>query len=137
MSQLIKLSNDEIKLITHFEKTTGATVKDCISGEELTFIVKEGDLGMAIGKQGTIINKIKKEMKREIHIYEHSDDPEKFIKNLFYPVRIERVEINDAIATVYANPEDKKRAIGRAGKKINTVREIAKRHLEIEEIRVV
>ena len=134
---MIKLSGQEIKYITMFEKLTGATVKDCISNEDLTFVIKEGDMGIAIGKNGFIINKIKKEMGKEIHVYEHSEDPTKFIKNLFYPITIEKVEISDKKAKVYINQNEKKRAIGRGGKKINTVKEIAKRHFDIEDVQVV
>lgn len=134
---MIKLSGPEIKYITMFEKLTGATVKDCISNDDLTFVIKEGDMGIAIGKNGFIINKIKKEMGKEIHVYEHSEDPAQFIKNLFYPINIEKVEINDKKAKVYINQNEKKRAIGRGGKKINTVKEISKRHFDIEDVQVV
>lgn len=135
---MIKLRGPEIKYITMFEKKTGATVKDCITADDdLTFIVKEGDMGLAIGKNGVIINKIKKEMKKEIHIYEHSNKPDQFIKNLFYPINIEKVEIEGKSARIHLDPGDKKRAIGRGGKKIKNVKDIAKRHLGIEEILIV
>jgi N utilization substance protein A len=133
---MIKLSGQEINYITLFEKLTGATVKDCILSEDLTFVIKEGDMGLAIGKEGVIINKIKREMGREIHVYEHSTDSVKFIKNLFYPINIDKVEVNGKNIKVFISPEFKKRVIGRGGKKINSVKEIAKRHLDIEEIQV-
>lgn len=139
---MIKLTGPDIKYITLFEKLTGATVKDCIvsnDNKDLTFIVKEGDMGLAIGRSGRTIDKIKKRMKREIHIYEHSKNPKKFLKNLFYPIEIEKVEVNmkEKEAKVYIDPGQRKRAIGRGGKKIKTVKEIAKRHLGIEDIQIV
>ncbi len=134
---MIKLNGPEINYITLFEKLTGASVKDCIATEDLTFVVKEGDMGLAIGKDGVIINKIKREMGKEIHVYEHSEDSSKFIKNLFYPITIDKVEIEGKIVKIHVTPDSKKRAIGRGGKKINTVREIAKRHLDIEEVQVL
>lgn len=139
---MIKLTGPDIKYITLFEKLTGATVKDCIVDEnngDITFIVKEGDRGLAIGRSGRTIDKIKKRMKREIHVYEHSDNPEKFIKNLFYPISIEKVEIDEERkeARIYINPSQKKRAIGRGGKKIKSVKDIAKRHLGIEDIKIL
>lgn len=134
---MIKLNGPEINYITLFEKLTGASVKDCIANEDLTFIVKEGDMGLAIGKDGTIINKIKRDMGKEIHVYEHSEDTSKFIKNLFYPINIEKVEVDNKTVRIFVSPEFKKRVIGRAGKKINTVKDIAKRHLDVEDVQVL
>ena len=134
---MIKLTSQEMKLITLFEKITRSTVKDCIIKEnELTFVVKEGDMGLAIGKKGMIINRIKKEMGKEIHVYEHSEDPKKFIENLFFPVKIEKIEINGEEAKVYIDAKLKKRAIGKSGKKINTVKEITARHYPIKEVKI-
>ena len=135
---MIKLTSQEIKFITLFEKMTRSTVKDCIINEnELTFVIKEGDMGLAIGKKGTIINKIKKEMGKEIHVYEHSEDPKKFITNLFFPVKIERVEIENKQANVYIDAKHKKRAIGKGGKKINTVKQLTARHYPIEDVKII
>jgi N utilization substance protein A len=132
---MIKLDSDAINLIKIFESKTGAVVKDCIiNGNDITFIVKEGDMGLAIGKGGSIVNQIKKEFDKEIHVYEHSEDPSKFIINVLFPVKVEKVEINGKEAKVYIDNANKKRAIGKGGKKINTVKELALRHFGIENI---
>jgi N utilization substance protein A len=49
-------------------------------------------------------------------------------------VKVEKVEINGKDAKVYIDAENKKRAIGRGGKKINTVKDLALRHFGIENI---
>ena len=132
---MIKLDSDAIGLIKDFESKTGAIVKDCIiNGNEITFIVKEGDMGLAIGKKGAIVNKIKNDLDKEIHVYEHSEDPSKFIANVLFPVKVEKVEINGKEAKVYIDRLQRKRAIGKGGKKINTAKELALRHFGIENI---
>ena len=52
----IKYDSELIKLMTLFESMTGAKVKDCISDEKLTFIIEEGDMGKAIGRNGATAN---------------------------------------------------------------------------------
>jgi len=132
---MIKLDSDAINLIRIFEAKTGAVVKDCIiNGNDVTFIVKEGDMGLAIGKGGSVVNRLKKEFDREIHIYEHSDDPSKFIINVLFPVKVEKVEINGREARVFIDRLQKKRAIGKGGKKINTAKDLALRHFGIDNI---
>lgn len=134
---MIKLTSETMGYMTLFEKQTGATVKDCIANDEITFIIKEGEMGLAIGKNGSIINKIKNIIGKEVHVYEHSDDPKKFITNLFFPIKIKKVEIEDSVAKIYIDASEKKRAIGRGGKKINAAKEIIKRHTNIKDIKVI
>jgi N utilization substance protein A len=132
---MIKLSSDAINLIKIFEARTGAVIKDCIiQGNEITFIVKEGDIGLAIGKKGSVVNRIKKEFEKEIHIYEHSENPSKFISNILFPIKVEKIDINGKDARVHIDKLQKKRAIGKGGKKINTVKELVLRHFGIENV---
>ena len=59
MATGIKLTGKEMRYIALFESITGASVKDCILDEEanrVIFVVKEGDVGMAIGKGGKNIH---------------------------------------------------------------------------------
>lgn len=134
----MKLSQDAINYMLLFEKRTGVGVKDCIPEEDtITFIVDRGKVGAAIGKNGSMVNKIKKEFGKEIHIYEYSDDATQFIRNLMYPIKVEKVELNNKALKIYIDKAEKKRAIGKGGRKINSARELLKRHFDINEIKVV
>ncbi len=134
---MIKYSSDEIETITMFEEMTDATVKDCIVNEDnITLLIKQGELGLAIGKKGSIINKVKKRLGKEINVYEYSDDLKEFISNLFYPIEPQKIEENNGKIEVKVKPNDKKRAIGRKGKKIKKVKELTKRHYDIDTIKV-
>ncbi|MGA2666167.1 MAG: KH domain-containing protein, partial [Nitrososphaerales archaeon] len=49
----IKLSSDQLGLISIFQNMSGATVRDCIvddKGGRLIFIISKGQMGLAIGK---------------------------------------------------------------------------------------
>jgi N utilization substance protein A len=50
----IKFNRNEIRCIALFEEMSGAMVKDCIIDDEngeVTFVVKNSDMGLAIGKK--------------------------------------------------------------------------------------
>ena len=64
----IKFNAHEIRFIALFESMTGAMVKDCILDDEnakVTFVVKNGDMGLAIGKNGINIERAKLLAKRQ------------------------------------------------------------------------
>ena len=59
----VKLSTDGIRYIALFESLTGARAKDCyedIENNRLLFVVRNGDMGLAIGRDGKNIEKVKK-----------------------------------------------------------------------------
>ena len=59
----IKFGANEIRFIALFENMTGAMVKDCIIDDDnnkVTFVVKQGDMGLAIGKRGSTVSKVQR-----------------------------------------------------------------------------
>jgi transcription termination/antitermination protein NusA len=121
----VKLSTDGIRYIALFESLTGARAKDCFEDSEnnrLIFVVKSGDMGLAIGKGGDHINRVKKAIGKHVEIIEHSEDPVEFVKNAFHPVSIKNVNLmvkdDKRIAYVEVLTKEKGLAIGREGKNV-------------------
>ena len=133
-----KLTADEMWYLTTFEDTTGATVKDCITdSDEIIFVVKKGDMGLAIGKKGANINRVKNKLGKKIEVIEHSDDPVEFVKRLFHSFRVENGQMasgNDKVVRLSIDERDKKMAIGLKGKKLSRVKMLAKRFHGIEDV---
>jgi len=92
----IKLNTESIRYITLFESMTGALVKDCIvSDGKLLFIVREGQAGMAIGRNGANIKNLEKVLKRKIEIIEFSKEPIKFLQNIMRPLDVKNAYISE------------------------------------------
>lgn len=137
----VKLSMDGIRYIALFEKITGAGAKDCYEDTEnnrLLFVVKNGDMGLAIGKGGEHINTVKKAINKFIEITEHSEDPVIFIKNAFHPIILKNINIKiidgKRIAYVEVPTKEKGLAIGRDGKNIEKVKKLSLRHHNISDV---
>ncbi len=140
----IKLSADEMRYIALFEGLTGARVHDCIiheNGARLTFVVKTGDIGLAIGKDGNKIRRAKRVIGKSVEVVEHSADPVKFVKNILMPARVRRVNIVERegkkIALIDVEEQDRGIAVGRGGRKIQCAKKLALRHHEIQDISLV
>ena len=137
----IKFTANEIRYIALFENMTGAMVKDCIIDDEhgkVTFVVKNGDMGLAIGKGGSTVSKVQRAVDKGIEIVELSDDSIQFIKNLLSPAEVQGVKIiqkaGEKIAIVTADTTNKRIAIGKNGVNIERAKLIAKRQHNINNI---
>ena len=138
----IKFTTNEIRYIGLFETITSATVKDCIIDEEhdkVTFLVKKGDMGLAIGKRGSTIAKMQNKVDKSIEIIEHSDDPGEFIKNLLSVAKVNSIEFStnakgNKIATLDVDSKTKRSTIGKNGQNIRRARQFAKRQFGISDI---
>jgi len=136
----LKLSSEDIRYIALFENLTGAVTKDCIPDDnenKITFIVRKGDMGLAIGKKGTNIQKVKQTLGKKVEVIEHSDDPKEFLRNLFSPYRVKKVNITEKVAHVEIDERDKAMAIGRKGKNLEKIKLLAKRHHDVHDIIVI
>ena len=138
----IKLSANEIRYIALFENMTGAMVKDCIIDDEhgkVTFVVKNGDMGLAIGKGGNSVSKVQRAVDKSVEVIELSEDPIQFIKNILSPAKLQSVQLHqktsgEKFATVTADNTNKRIAIGKKGINIERAKFLAKRQHDIDNI---
>jgi len=141
----IKLTADEMRYITLLETLTGAVAKDCIydpKENRIIFVIRRGDMGLAIGKNGINIERLKKIIGKNIEVVEYADTSEEFLKNLFVPAKVRAVKIinnNDgtSCAQVIVDPKDKGIAIGKNGRNILRAKLLMKRHLDIDNVVVL
>jgi N utilization substance protein A len=144
MSSGIKFTSHEMRYIALFQSITGATVKDCIVDADLNriiFVVKEGNIGMAIGKKGKNIHTLEKMTGKKHEIIEHSENPAQFIKNALKPAKVDEVRITErmdgkTIAVISVNPKDKGVAIGKNGRNAERIRFLAKRYFQIQNVSI-
>jgi len=140
----IRLTSKEMRYIALFESITGATARDCIVDDELNriiFIVKEGDIGVAIGKGGKNIRLLERMTGKKHEIIEHSENAAQFIKNALKPARVNEIRITErpdgkSIAVVLVNPRDKGVAIGKNGRNAERIRFLAKRYFQIQNVSI-
>ena len=142
MKQSIKLTMDQMRKISLFQKITKVTPRDCIDDEKqdrLIFVVNEGKMGLAIGKNGSNIKSLQNLLKRNIELVEYYNDPIKFLKNLLNAKLINEVKINtrpdgSPQAIVLVNPNNKGLVVGRAGRNAEKARLLAKRYFGIPSV---
>ncbi len=148
----LDLSMEAIGLINEAEKRLRARIKDAIDeGERIVFITEKGHLGQALGKEAKNLEMMRNLLKKDVKFVEWDDDKQLFVRNLFKPfdlvsVRMETQSVESPDggepqirirAIVEVEAKDKGKAIGKGGRNISSIRHIAKRHHEIDEVQVI
>ena len=142
MTQSIKLTTDQMRMMSLFQNVTGATARDCIEDEKqdrVIFVVNSGKMGLAIGKGGTHIKSLQNIVKRNVELVEFDEDPAKFLSNLLNSKLVSEVKINKRTdgskqAIVMVDPRKKGIVVGREGRNAEKARLLAKRYFDITSV---
>jgi len=145
MTEKIKLTSDELRLISLFQSITTATARDCIVDdkmERVIFVVNKGHMGLAIGKGGTTIRQLQNVVAKKVELVEYSDDPSEFIRNILNSDMINEVKINERVdgtmqAIVSVDAKKKGVVVGREGRNAEKARLLAKRYFQISNVLIV
>jgi len=142
MRQSIKLSTDQMRLISLFQNITKATARDCLDDEKqnkIIFVVNEGKMGLAIGKGGSNIKSLQNILKRNVELIEYFDDPVKFLKNILNPKFVNEIKLDvrsdgSSQATITVDHGKKGLVVGREGRNAERARLFAKKYLDISNV---
>ncbi len=140
----IKLSSEQLSLMSMFQEMTGATAKDCVIDEKLdrlVFVVARGQMGLAIGKEGVSVKKLERSVRRPVEVVEWADGIEELVRNALGAKHIQRVEVSDRLdgtkgVVVFVDPRKKGAVLGLGGRNAEKVRLLAKRYFGITSIQI-
>ena len=137
----LTFDTDTIRIITLFENITHAPVKDCLTDPEsntVYFVVEEGKLGIAIGKNGNSVRHAENVIGKTIKLFEFSKDVVTFVKKLIPQTTSVKVRNMDNNVTIEIHVEKKNRAmvIGRNGRNLKLYKELLKRNHKVDNLSV-
>ncbi len=131
----------DVKLLNYmrfFEKITRTQVKDCIDDDNrIIFIVDQLQLRRAIGKNGSNVKKLERELNKKIKIVEYNPQIKEFVKSLIMPLRADEIIEEEGIVKIKSDDRKTKGLlIGKNGRNLRKYEEIIKRYFDIKELRV-
>lgn len=135
----ITLNKDTLRYIAALEDESKGTVtvKDCIAEDDkIIYVIEKGQLGAAIGKNGSNVKKLSANLGKQIQIREFSDDPVQFVKNMLSNLKeaeVTKDELKDRII-ISASNQVKGAVLGKKGRNLQLVKDLLKRHHEITEV---
>ena len=140
----IKLSSDELSLMSMFQGMTGATARDCVIDEKrnrVIFVIAKGQMGLAIGKDGASVKKIERTVRRPVEVVEWADDVEGLVKNSLGARFVQEVRVSDRLdgtkgVVVIVDSRKKGAVLGLGGKNAEKVRLLARRYFDINSVQI-
>jgi len=120
-----------IETIALFEKFTRVSAMDYIETERTVYFVVTNGGGRRL-KDNPGVDRLSKRMGKAVRTIEHRDQPEAFLRSLFWQYGIEEASVeagpDGPVGRVRVSPLRKGRAIGKGGENLKALRELARRH---------
>ena len=135
----IRLTDTLLRNMMTFRKITGTEARDCIVAEnKIVFLVKNGDLGKAMGRNMKNLLRLKDHFKTNVDLIEFSPDPSVFVKKIFHDYTTGNVTIEEKndkqVLTLKVNRADKGIIIGKAGRNLRVANDLMKRYSNIDDV---
>ena len=128
----------ERRYIEELRIFTRATAVDCIVDERfdrVIYVIKPGDMGLAIGRKGENINRLSRQLGRRLEMVEYGETPAGFVANIIRPAELAALAPADegpAVDLVLRHRADLGIVIGRGGSTIEKVRLLCRRFFDLE-----
>ena len=142
MTPSIKITADQLRLLSLFEKIAKTSARDCIDSDEgVIFVVEPGKMGQAIGKGGMHVKALREKIKKQVDLVEYNEDPAKFLRSalndkMIRDVSVEKGEDGVKRAVVVVVPGKKGLVVGREGRNAERARLLAKRYFDIAHVSI-
>lgn len=135
----IRLTDTLLRNMMTFRRITSTEARDCIVAEnKIVFLVKDGDLGKAMGRHMKNLLRLKEHFKTNIDLIEYSEDPAVFVKKIFHDYKTGdvKIEVNDGkrVLTLKVNRADKGIIIGKSGRNLRIAKDLMKRYSNIDDV---
>ncbi|MCQ8893134.1 MAG: NusA-like transcription termination signal-binding factor [Methanolinea sp.] len=123
----------ERRYIEELRILTRATAIDCIIDERferVIYVIKQGDMGFAIGKKGENIRRLQNVIGKKVEMVEYSPDIREFITHMFKPAQVTGIResaVPGTVDVVVRQKGDLGLAIGRGGVTIEKARLLLRR----------
>ena len=127
----MKLTMEDILLMNALEKVSGVSPKDCMAGETMvSFLVKESDMGKAIGKGASNIKTLEGSIKKRVEIIAYRENPEE-LAALALEVKIASFNKKNGKLFLNLDGTEKRKALSNISR-LRRVREFVKRNYDLD-----
>jgi len=133
-----RLTDEARRVLALFEDVTGAAGRDClVYDDRVVVLVARGDMGEAIGPGGEHVAEFEERLGSDAKLVEDASTAADFVANALAPAAVYNVTISengDTVAYVEVDEADTGVAIGADGRNIEAARDLAARHVDVDDV---
>ena len=131
---IAKYNIELIGYITTLENISGSKVKDAFIDKNgmLVFIINQGDMAKAIGKQGSNIKRLSNLLKKRLKLIEFNENILEFVKNCIQPLQASVSQEDNKILLESPDTTIKAKLIGRDKQNLIALNELVNRYFKVE-----
>lgn len=128
----------ERRYIEELRILTRSTALDCVIDERfdrVIYVIRTGDMGLAIGKKGENIRRLQKVLGRRLEMVEFDEVPFTFLSNIVRPAEIVRLDEDGEggqVNLLVRRRSDLGIAIGKGGCNVEKARILCKRFFNMD-----
>jgi len=127
----MKLTMEDILLMGALEKVAGVSAKDCIASDNvIAYLVKEGDVGKAIGKAAVNVKALEERLKKRIEIVGYYPEPEKLVAAAL-EVKYNSAQVKGSKIVLAMDGQEKRKALTNMGR-FRRVKEFVERNYKLD-----
>ncbi len=133
------LDRDAFELMNAFEHKTHAKAIDVVvDGDNVVFIVQEGEIGKAIGKGGSTLLRLREAFKpRNVEVIEDAQDFRSMVEKTLRGAVIRKITNENSQVLISVDPTTRGVAIGKGGSNIKKLKIAMKRKFGIEDTKIL
>lgn len=130
---------NSFELMNVFESKTSAKASDVIEdGNNVVFIVQEGDIGKAIGKGGATLLRLREAFKpRNVEVIEDAPDSKTMIERTLRGAVIRNIVEENNQITITVDSATRGIAIGKGGSNIKKLKLALKRKFGVQDAKIL
>ena len=136
----MKIGQEEILLMNALSSLTRVNAKDCIiSGKNVVFVIREDEVGKAIGKKGETIKNMSDKLNKKIEIFAYTKDAKSFLEKAFREVNFDKIELIESEGKkqleAILSGENKRKLLSQT-KKLKRIKELLQRNYNVFDVKI-
>jgi len=136
----ITIDNYALRTMAFFKEKTRVSPLNCIvTKDSIIFLVENGLVRKAIGKDAVNVKYLRSQFKKEIKIFEKGEDIDKTISNFIYPIKLNSSKIHRRVLSMLLmDPKDRRKLLGNGQTTLKQLKEvISLYHQNIRDIKLL
>ncbi len=109
--------------------------------DRVIFVIAQGQMGLAIGKDGASVKKIERAVHKPVEVVEWADDVEGLVRNTLGAKYVQEIRVNEKLdgtkgIVVIVDSKKKGAVLGLGGKNAEKVRLLARRYFDVSNVQI-